>query len=387
MILRSGFKTLVPPGVVRRAYTKPINAPAVDLPVIQEMSDNEEPAPGEEGQAQQGTEQPAQNVIIINGHEDDEETTQKVKPIKLQARYQLPPPHKFAGTENVHHWLQDFESYCTLTRISDEDRAALLYYNLAGLALSWVRNQPAEIRSDYNTLRHALIGKFDTEHSRWKKRHEIHGRKQLPTEPVASYIKDMRQLFADINKTEEQIQVFCDNLREELKKFVYSKTVHSLDEAEEAATLVESLYPVGGSSMMKEINQLTELVKSLKPLDQPKQQDLGTKDLSTVVELVQSLTPERNSRTVDGRPKCFNCNRPGHMARTCLLPRNQTMQGRFCRYCRKLGHSITECRAKKPAYCNICQKPGHLAQNCRQRQYHRQVLGSALARRTGPLNY
>ena len=199
----------------------------------------------------------------------------------------------------------------------------------------------------------------------------------------------MRQLFADINKTEEeQIQVFCDNLREELKKFVYSKTVHSLDEAEEAATLGESLYPVGRSSMMKEINQLTELVKSLKPLDQPKQRDLGTKDLSAVVELVQSLTPERNSRTVDGRPKCFNCNRPGHMARrTCLLPRNQTMQGRFCRYCRKLGHSITECHAKKPAYCNICQKPGHLAQNCRQRQYHRQVLGSALARRTGPLNY
>ena len=166
MILRSGFKTLVSPGVVRRAYTKPINAPAVDLPVIQEMSDNEEPAPGEEGQAQRGTEQPAQNEVIINGHEDDEETTQEVKPIKLQARYQLPPPHKFAGTENVHHWLQDFESYCTLTRISDEDRAALLYYNLAGLALSWVRNQPAEIRSDYNTLRHALISKFDTEHSR-----------------------------------------------------------------------------------------------------------------------------------------------------------------------------------------------------------------------------
>ena len=88
---------------------------------------------------------------------------------------------------------------------------------------------------------------------------------------MTSYVKDMCQLFTDVNKTEEeQTQVFCDNLHEELKKFVCYKTQHSLDEAEEVATLGESPYPVGGGSMIKEINQLTELVESLKPLDQPK---------------------------------------------------------------------------------------------------------------------
>ena len=97
----------------------------------------------------------------------------------------------------------------------------------------------------------------------------------------------MRELFSSLNQTEEeQIQVFTDNLREELRKFIYSKTVHSLDETEEAATLGESLYPVGGNSaFQKEINQLSELVKSLKPIEKSKRPDPGTQDISMVLEL------------------------------------------------------------------------------------------------------
>ena len=182
---------------------------------------------------------------------------------------------------------------------------------MTGLSQSWV------------SLKAGLKAKFDTEHSRWKRRHQVHARKQLPSEAVSAYIQNMRELFSSLNQTEEeQIQVFTDNLREELRKFVYSKTVHSLDEAEEVATLGESLYSVGGNSAFrKEINQLTKLLKSLKPIEKPKKPDPGNKDISIVLELVQSLTQDRGTRTVDGRPKCFNCNRPGIMAHSCKTPR------------------------------------------------------------------
>ena len=380
MILRSGLKLLLPPGVVRKTYTKPLNAPVINLPVIQEM---EEPAEQAE-QAEQA--EPVDDPIVINGDEAPEPQPGAV-PNPGHARYHLPSPQKFDGTENVRHWLNDFEAYCTLARIAPGDKAILLYYHLTGLAQSWVRNQPAATRDNYDNLKEALLNKFDTEHLRWKRRHQVHARKQLPTEPVSSYIQNMRELFSNLNQTEEeQIQVFTDNLRDDLRKFVYSKTVHSLDEAEEAATLGETIYPLGKSSVLqKEINQLTELVKSFKPMVQPKS-NLATKDLAEVIELVQSLTQERNSRTEDGRPRCFNCNRPGHLARSCKAPRQPMMQGRYCNYCKKQGHNITECRVRRPVNCNLCHRMGHSARNCHLQPQRRPYSGPPVARRNGPLN-
>ena len=91
MLLKSGFKTLLHQSVVRKNYSKPLNTPR-PLPTLLEM---EEPVPAQ---------QVAQELIIINGAGNEAQ----VPPANNQshAHYRLPLPHKFTGSENLHHWIK-----------------------------------------------------------------------------------------------------------------------------------------------------------------------------------------------------------------------------------------------------------------------------------------
>ena len=60
-------------------------------------------------------------------------------------RYNMPLPNKFTGTENVRTWVQDFESYCNLAHIDNNDRGLLMYHNLGGLAQAWARSDAVNI--------------------------------------------------------------------------------------------------------------------------------------------------------------------------------------------------------------------------------------------------
>jgi len=46
------------------------------------------------------------------------------------------------------------------------------------------------------------------------------------------------------------------------------------------------------------------------------------------------------------RPKCFNCNIYGHMARECKKPK-KSRETRKCYKCDKVGHLAKDCRSKQ----------------------------------------
>ena len=53
-----------------------------------------------------------------------------------------------------------------------------------------------------------------------------------------------------------------------------------------------------------------------------------------------------NDNFKDGKPKCFNCNKYGHMAKECRLEKKER-ETRTCFKCNKKGHIAKDCKGKQ----------------------------------------
>ena len=53
-----------------------------------------------------------------------------------------------------------------------------------------------------------------------------------------------------------------------------------------------------------------------------------------------------NDNFKDGKPKCFNCNKYGHMAKECQAERKEH-ETRTCFKCKKRGHIAKYCKGKQ----------------------------------------
>ena len=53
-----------------------------------------------------------------------------------------------------------------------------------------------------------------------------------------------------------------------------------------------------------------------------------------------------NDNFKDGKPKCFNCNKYGHMAKECWAKKKE-QEKQTCFKCDKKGHIVKDCKGKQ----------------------------------------
>ena len=64
--------------------------------------------------------------------------------------------------------------------------------------------------------------------------------------------------------------------------------------------------------------------------------------------------------------KCYKCDKEGHRKAECP-EENRGRTSDLCKFCRKPGHTVEECEARKNHVCRDCGGKGHSAMWCKER--------------------
>lgn len=62
---------------------------------------------------------------------------------------------------------------------------------------------------------------------------------------------------------------------------------------------------------------------------------------------------------------CYNCNKTGHIARSCPESGNDRFM-QSCYSCNKTGHIARNCPEGSGKTCYTCHKTGHISRECDQ---------------------
>jgi len=105
--------------------------------------------------------------------------------------------------EDVKEFLINFERSTNFCGWSDEQKALGLPLYLKEGVLVWF-NSLATDEMDYEAMVEALEKQFSTETNIWQMRQRLIQRKQLESEPLSSYTKDIRKMCMSLNLPKDE---------------------------------------------------------------------------------------------------------------------------------------------------------------------------------------
>lgn len=238
------------------------------------------------------------------------------------------------------------------------------YFSLfleAGAAEEWHRT-PVDVRQSYPNLVNRFRARYAPPELASVYCAELHSTRQKDGESVLDCATRVQKLgkrgYPDMDAQQRECilrEAFLGGLRLDLAMLVRLKAPRDLNEAVMAARQIESvgrlrptltegtLAQFTGSSS-KDSSKQAAITESgtLVPPQAPASLDNGTlnqitQQLTSVQHQLNNLQfnqasapqprsssqPPRAGWTYDGRPICFHCNRPGHVARSCMESRRQ----------------------------------------------------------------
>ena len=250
-------------------------------------------------------------------------------------------PHKppiFSGGYNptASEYFTRFEEISMAHSWKDDRRAEVLSLFLDGEALQEYRKLDAATRKNYKNTRDALIAVLqpvESERFYYQLLHGPNARRQLEGETVGNYAADIEKLvngaypvtqaFPKASQEKIMCDLFIANLRPEIRKEVVNKEPNSFPKALEEARKYEAR---------------TFLLSGLNPASKTTVDIAGTK----AAQVFEVNTETRNSRPYQQFQPRGNFR--GNFRQRGNFRGNSRP---FCRYCKRPGHVIEECYAKR----------------------------------------
>ncbi len=185
-------------------------------------------------------------------------------------------PQLFSGKEDVENWLKSFEVTSTLNSWNEEKQKAVIAVLMVGAAETWYKSDSCD-KTNIASIKKSIREAFGIKNNHQKFRNLME-RKMKQDEAINEYFYSKLQLIHAIGerKEEEMVSLIYDGLTPFFKKKVNIYEITTVE------TLKEKLL---GVEMAKQKN-------------------------------------EKNETNII----CFRCNRPGHIARNCLVKRNSNFQ-------------------------------------------------------------
>ena len=229
---------------------------------------------------------------------------------------QLPPLTKFSGEEQgagetFNDWVEQFKMVASVCRWDESTQLVNLVTRLKGQAFAFYRSCDLSERTSYSALVEELRKSFTPVHIQSVQSSLFHEHKQRPDESMDAYAQDLKVLFFKAYPKAQQSHTEVESMGRSV--LAYQFVAGLLPDLKVKLTGVE-----GGFEQL--------LVKAR--FEEAKARDLCASSAAkahtkkpAVDPLQQSATvrPESRSRVTQPnvRGKCFNCGKPGHIARHC----------------------------------------------------------------------
>lgn len=254
----------------------------------------------------------------------------------------------FSGEgDDANSFLEKYMMYGNFHSWSNVEMMQAFPLSLSGTAEIWFTTLDKSNLISFETIVNLFKERFLSPTYNWVLRQQLCQRKQGSTESVDAYSIDIRKRCQRVGiPIDEQLHYFIQGLRPDLKNHMILQQPQTLDVAENAARLRESL-PTAPSFSANDvfalqqnfINQLEQRQLLAYPKTNDYGQNTGTKHDSEMVnsirtilrEEMRAISPEpwfdfneqrnfdKGVRTTTGHIICYNCHEFGHIQRNCPL--------------------------------------------------------------------
>lgn len=246
----------------------------------------------------------------------------------------------FTGSDNsFDSWFQKLEWIRENYSLNDHMLKILIPSKLKGRALDWFHSKPEHLSLSVNKLKEKMEIMFNQRPNKIALRRDFEKRKWLASEPFSDYYHDKVILANRVPVPEDEvINYIVDGIPD--LRIRNQARMHCFKTTKD---LLQAFKEISLSKFYDEKDSKSAEVKSSRQKPEEQKKD---------VPKTEAASNQQERRTV----RCYNCNRPGHLATEC---RKEKREKGSCYECGDTSHQIKNCPKKQ---VRTIEKTTHLVQ-------------------------